>query len=62
MQPYYDLEDRMRKEHGLAFGLDNNLLYQHAGRSPGKQNAAGAVFRAYGTWTLVGRESGDVII
>lgn len=59
MQPYYDFKERIKKEHGLAFGMDYNMLYQHAGESPGKQNAAGGVLRFYGTWTLAGEESGN---
>jgi len=59
MQPYYDFKERVQKDFDLAFGADYNLLYQHASDSPGRENAAGGVFRVYGTWTLLGRGTED---
>ena len=53
--PYYRLKRRMLERHGLAFGLDFNMLYQAASASLGSRDSAGGVFRFYGHWTVLGR-------
>ena len=57
-QRYADFKARLREEYGLALGMDYNLLFQHAGKSLGEENAAGGVFRFFGRWTVVGQETG----
>jgi len=54
LQPYDDFKVRLREEHGLAFGVDYNMLLQLAGESSGHTNAAGGVFRMFGSWTVLG--------
>ncbi len=54
---YSAFKDRLRDEHGLSYAMDYNLLYQHADKSRGKQNAAGGVLRLFGTWTLFDQAS-----
>ncbi len=54
---YSDFKDRLRDEYGLSYGMDYNLLYQHADQSLGEHNAAGGVLRFFGTWTLFDQAS-----
>jgi porin len=54
---YVAFKDRLRDEYGLSYGMDYNLLYQHADKSLGEQNAAGGVLRLFGTWTLFDQAS-----
>jgi porin len=56
---YFAFKKRMEDTHGLSFGLDYNALFQSATESLGEATAAGGVFRAYGNWTLVGKDSGN---
>jgi porin len=57
LRSYVAFKDRLRDEHGLSYGMDYNLLYQHADQSLGEQNAAGGVLRLFGTWTLFDQAS-----
>ena len=59
MQPYYEFKSRTQKKHGLAFGADYNMLYQAASESLGEDDAASGIIRLFGTWTLLGRKSGN---
>jgi porin len=59
MQPYYDFKARVNEDHGLAFGGDYHALYQQASDSPGEDTAAGGILRLFGTWTVLGKNSGD---
>jgi porin len=58
LRSYYDLKERVQSEYGLAFGMDYNLLFQHASESLGNRNAAGGALRFFGRWTVLGPESG----
>jgi porin len=56
---YFAFKKRMEDTHGFSFGVDYNALFQGATESLGEATAAGGVFRTYGNWTLVGKESGN---
>ncbi|MCP4399525.1 MAG: carbohydrate porin, partial [bacterium] len=43
---------------GFSFGLDYNALYQGVSESLGDDQAAGGIFRVFGSWTLLGRDTG----
>lgn len=55
LAPWYRLKRCMEQRHGLAVGLDYNVLYQRATASLDQDEAAGGVFRLYGRWTALGR-------
>ena len=59
LKPWFDFKGRVNKRIGLAFGLDYTAIYQIATRSPGEDDAAGGIFRFFGSWTLFGRDSGN---
>ena len=52
--PYYRFKRRMLDRHGLAFGMDFNVLYQGASASLRSRESSGGVFRFYGHWTACG--------
>lgn len=57
--PYYDFKERLNKDRSLSFGFDYTALYQGATESLGEDQAASGIFRFFGNWTLLGRESGN---
>ena len=54
---YFAFKDSVANSIGLSFGFDYYALYQGASSSPGEDDAASGVFRAFGTWKLVNRGS-----
>ena len=54
---YTGFKKRVEDGYGFSFGFDYNALFQAATDSLGEDTAAGGVFRAFGQWTLVGRDS-----
>ena len=56
---YFSFKNRIEEEYGFSFGFDYNALFQSASDSLREDKAAGGVFRAYGQWALVGRDSGN---
>lgn len=59
LQPWFDWKGGLDKDYGLSFGLDYSALGQIASDSLGEDNAAGGIFRFFGNWTVLGRESGN---
>lgn len=61
LQPYYDFKERVNDRHGLAFGADYTLLYQDAsdGLAEREDDAGVGVLRFFGTWTVLGRNTGN---
>ena len=59
LEPWFDWKGRLNKDYGLQFGLDYTALYQGVTESPGEDSAAGGIFRFFGNWTLLGRDSGN---
>ena len=57
LERYSGFKKRVEEEYGFSFGFDYNALFQAATYSLGEDTAAGGVFRAYGQWTLVGKDS-----
>ena len=57
--PWFDWKGRLNKNYGLSFGLDYTALGQKASDSLDKDNAAGGIFRFFGNWTIIGRETGN---
>jgi len=59
LKEFQDAKARLESEHGLTLGADYQALYQHATASPGAQNAASNVLRAYGQWSPFDRGAAD---
>jgi porin len=58
-RPYFTFKQDLQDRRNLAIGGDYNLLYQHAGNSPGEDNATGGVIRFFGAWTATGKGTPD---
>ena len=59
LKPWFDWKGRLNKNYGFSFGLDYSALGQAVSDSPGEDNAAGGIFRFFGNWTVIGRDSGN---
>ena len=59
LKPWFDWKGRLNKNYGFSFGLDYTALGQAVSDSLGEDNAAGGIFRFFGNWTVIGRESGN---
>jgi porin len=57
--PYFAFKDRMQEKFGLSFGLDYTALGFAATEGPGDDQAASGIARFFGSWDLIGRESGN---
>ncbi len=49
----------INERYGLSFGGDYTAMWQGASNSPGEDNAAGGIFRLFGSWTVLGRDTGN---
>ena len=54
LRSYHDFKESLERDHGITYGLDYNMLYQYATPSSGESNAAGGVFRLFGSWAPTG--------
>ncbi|UCD34719.1 MAG: carbohydrate porin [Nitrospiraceae bacterium] len=59
LKPWFDQKGRINKDLGLSLAMDYQALYQTVSESLGEDEAASGLFRFYGSWTLLGRESGN---
>lgn len=50
-------KDALEASTGFAYGLDNNTQYLRTNSDTSPSDAAGNVFRFYGTWTPTGRDT-----
>ena len=57
--PYFDFKARLKEKIGLGFSLDYSTVYLKASASPAEVEAWSGMLRLYGSWDLVGRESGN---
>ncbi len=57
LKPWFEFKERVNQDLGLQFGLDYSILYQGLTDSLGEDQAAGGVFRLFGNWTLLGRDT-----
>lgn len=56
-QPWFEFKENLAEDIGLTFGIDYNFLYQKLSDSPGFDEASGGIFRFFGNWTLLGRNT-----
>ena len=57
---YFAWRASLKERTGFGFGLDYSTMYFNASESPGEDQSASGMVRFYGSWELVGRESGNV--
>jgi hypothetical protein len=58
--PYFDFKRRGNERYGLAFGADYTMVLQGASKSAGSDEATSGMFRFFGAWDAIGRESGNI--
>jgi porin len=59
MAPYFDFKRQLNERYGLAFGADYSIVLQGASKSAGSDEATSGMFRFFGSWDFLGRESGN---
>lgn len=59
LDPYFDFKKNLKDKTGLNFALDYNSAYFGTNSKIGEGDAGAGVFRFYGSWDLVGKESGN---
>ena len=57
LKPWFEFKENVNQDVGLQFSLDYSILYQVLTDSLGEDQAAGGVFRMFGNWTLLGRDT-----
>ena len=57
LQPWFNWKQEVNQDVGLNFGLDYNTVYQKLTNSLNFDEAGGGIFRFFGDWTLVGRNT-----
>jgi porin len=58
MQSWWDFKSRVNNDHGLRFGIDYTMLYQHLSESLTEEDyALSGILRAYGEWIPLGRQN-----
>jgi porin len=60
-EPWFEWKKGLQDKHGLAFSVDYSMAWLGASDSPGEaeDQASSGMVRFYGSWDLVGRESGN---
>ncbi len=61
LDPYFGFKKRLKESSGFGFGLDYSAVYLTASSSLEGEEDKGSsgMFRLFGSWELVGRESGN---
>jgi porin len=59
LDPWHGYKKRLNEDSGFSVGLDYSSVFLGASTSPGEDSAASGMVRLYGSWELVGRESGN---
>ena len=60
LQDYFDWKDRLREQHRLNFSVDYSVGALAATNTLGNEDSgAGGAARFFGSWDLVGRDSGN---
>jgi len=60
-EPYFQWKKGVQEKYGLAFGVDYSMAYAAASDNPpsAEDSAGSGIGRFFGSWELVGRESGN---
>jgi porin len=56
---YFGFKESLRESSGFGFGVDYTAAYFGATASLGEDQAGSGILRLFGSWELVGRESGN---
>lgn len=59
LSPYFEFKDKVKEKTGLTFAVDYNSVYMSSTSDLGEGNGGSGVFRFYGSWDVLGKESGN---
>ena len=59
LQHWADWKAGLVENKGFSFGIDYSPVYLAADDSPGIDSASSGIFRLFGSWDLIGRNSGN---
>jgi porin len=59
LQPYFAFKDNVADRTGLTFSLDYSSVYLAASESLGARQSGSGIVRLFGSWDLVGGDSGN---
>lgn len=61
VEPYFEWKKSLQEKYGLAYGMDYSMAYATGSDNPpGAEDSAGSgIGRFFGSWEIVGRESGN---
>ena len=59
LDPYFQWKEDLQEKRGLSLSVDYSAAYLSGNNSSGEDRAGGGIARFYGSWDLVGRESGN---
>jgi porin len=59
LAPWFDFKSSLSENYNLNIGLDYQMLSQFSTSDLGEGDAVGGIFRAFGSWTPIGHESGN---
>jgi porin len=60
LNPYFDFKNNLKETHGLAIGMDYNMLYQKASDTlMGEDVGFGGILRLYSSWEIFESENGS---
>ena len=59
LSPYFEFKERVKTKTGLSFATEYSSLFVGTNADLGEGNASSGIWKFYGSWDLVGRESGN---
>ena len=59
LNPYFDFKKKVKEKTGLSFAVDYSSVYIGSNSKIGSGEAGSGIFRFYGSWSLIGKESGN---
>ncbi|MFZ9032307.1 MAG: carbohydrate porin [Robiginitalea sp.] len=59
LSPYFDFKEGVKTNSGLGFATEYSSLFVGTNADLGEGNASSGIWKFYGAWDLVGRESGN---
>ncbi len=59
LDPYFQFKDNVKDKTGLSFGTEYSSLYVGTNSDIGEGSASSGIWKFYGVWELVGKESGN---
>ncbi len=59
LEPYFNFKEKVKSSTGLSFATEYSSLFVGTNSDFGEGSASSGIWKFYGSWDLVGKESGD---